>query len=111
MTDGRQRRIQTLAQAARRKSENKTKAAEAAIRILTKRGEPITFQAVQREAGVSHSFLYTHPDLRDRIERLRQRNRPTPSPTADHTSDTDSGGGLGRRVRQRQIPPNPPSPS
>jgi hypothetical protein len=81
MTDQRQRRIDVLHQAARRKSEAKTKAAETALRTLVKRGEPITFQAVQREAGVSHSFLYTHPTLRERIECLRQQ-RQTAAPSA-----------------------------
>jgi hypothetical protein len=78
MTDQRQHRIDTLNQAARRKSEAKTKAAEAAIRILVKRGEHVTFQAVQREAGVSHSFLYTHPTLRERIEHLRRQYQTVP---------------------------------
>jgi predicted Zn-dependent protease len=80
MTEQRQRRIDTLNQAARRKSETKTKAAETAIRTLVKRGEPVTFQAVQRTAGVSHSFLYTHPALRERIEHLRRQNRATEGP-------------------------------
>ncbi|MGP3937931.1 DUF6262 family protein [Nonomuraea sp. KM88] len=80
MTDQRQRRIDTLNQAARAKSETKTAAVEAAIRALIKRGEPITFQAVQRQAGVSHSFLYTHPTLRGRIEHLRRQNQPAPPP-------------------------------
>lgn len=87
MTDQRQRRIDTLNQAARRKSEAKTKAAETAIRALIKRGEPITFQAVQREAGVSHAFLYGNPGLRERIERLRAQARPRPAPAADTSSD------------------------
>ena len=78
MTDTRQQRIDTLTSAARRKSEEKTKAADAAIRALTRRGEPITFQAVQRQAGVSHSFLYTQPTLRERIERLRRQNQTAP---------------------------------
>lgn len=68
-----------LAAAAKAKSEAKTSVAEQAIRALVKRGEPITFQAVQREAGVSHAFLYNHPELRSRIEYLRARNRPTPA--------------------------------
>jgi hypothetical protein len=80
MTDSRQRRTDTLRQAARRKSEAKTKAAEAAIRALVRRGEPITFQSVQREAGVSHAFLYGNADLRGRIERLRSQSRPQSSP-------------------------------
>ncbi len=87
MTDSRQRRVDTLRQAARRKSEAKTKAAEAAIRALVKRGEPITFQSVQREAGVSHAFLYGNAELRDRIERLRDQARPKPSPAVDSGSD------------------------
>jgi hypothetical protein len=79
VTDQRQRRIDTLNQAARRKSKAKTTAAETAIRVLLKRGKPITFQAVQREAGVSHSFLYTYPTLRERIEHLRHQHQSTPS--------------------------------
>ena len=76
MTDARDRRVAVLAAAAKAKPEAKTAAAERAIRALVKRGDPVTFQAVQREAGVSHAFLYTHPDLRGRIEHLRARNRP-----------------------------------
>jgi predicted Zn-dependent protease len=49
-----------------------------ARRTLVKRGEAITFQSVGREAGVSHAFLYNHPDLRARIEHLRAQARPAP---------------------------------
>jgi len=79
MTDSRERRITALTQAAKAKSENKTRDAEQAIRRLVKRGEAITFQAVQREAGVSHAFLYNHPDLRTRIEHLRSTRHKTSS--------------------------------
>jgi predicted nucleic acid-binding Zn ribbon protein len=89
MTETRQQRIDTLTNAARRKSEEKTKAAAAAIRTLTKRGEPITFQAVQRQAGVSHSFLYTHATLRERIERLRRQNKPAPHSRPDQNSENN----------------------
>ncbi|MEV1173468.1 DUF6262 family protein [Nonomuraea sp. NPDC049784] len=89
MTDQRKHRIDTLNQAARRKSETKTMAAEAAIRTLIKRGKPITFQAVQREAGVSHSFLYAHPTLRQRIEHLRQQNHAPPPPPADPADENN----------------------
>lgn len=89
MTANRDKRVAALTAAARAKSEAKTKAAEQAIRALIKRGEAITFQAVQREAGVSHAFLYNHPELRSRIERLRQQARPrssTPTALADAES-------------------------
>jgi hypothetical protein len=88
MTDAQQKRIAVLTAAAKAKSEAKTKAAERGIRALIKRGEPVTFQAVQREAGVSHAFLYGNPDLRARIERLRDQACPRATPTAD--TDTES---------------------
>jgi hypothetical protein len=87
VNDSRQRRTDTLRQAARRKSEAKAKAADAAIRALVKRGEPVTFQSVQREANVSHAFLYGNADLRGRIERLRDQARPKPPPPDGAGSD------------------------
>ena len=88
MTDARDRRLAVLAAAAKAKSVAKTDAAEQAVRALLKRGDPVTFQAVQREAGVSHAFLYTHPDLRKRIEYLRAKARPIPAAPAP--SDAES---------------------
>jgi uncharacterized protein DUF6262 len=76
VTDTRAQRIAVLSAAAKAKSAAKAKAAEQGIRALVKRGEQVTFQAVQREAGVSHAFLYSHPELRDRIEHLRAQARP-----------------------------------
>lgn len=87
MTDPRAKRIAVLTAAAQAKSEAKTRAAEQGIRALVKRGEPITFQAVQREAGVSHAFLYGHPDLRGRIEHLRARARLDEAPSAPPESE------------------------
>ena len=78
-----------LAAAAKEKSQAKTAAAEQAIRALIKRSEPVTFQAVQREAGVSHAFLYTHSELRGRIEHLRANARPAPAvPTVANAEST-----------------------
>ena len=89
MTDIRERRTAVLAAAAKAKSEAKTKAANEGIRALVKRGEPITFQAVQRQAGVSHAFLYGHAELRARIEHLREQARPvTASPATQDSEST-----------------------
>jgi hypothetical protein len=87
MSDIRARRTAVLAAAAKAKSETKAQAADQAIRRLIKRGELITFQAVQREAGVSHAFLYGNPDLRARIERLRAQARPQPVPPVNGSTD------------------------
>lgn len=88
MTDSHAKRVAVLTAAAKAKSQAKTEAAEQGIRALVKRGEPITFQAVQREAGVSHAFLYGHPDLRGRIEHLRARTRPNTAPTVPPDSES-----------------------
>jgi hypothetical protein len=88
VTDIQAKRIAVLTAAAKAKSEAKTRAAEQGIRALVKRGEPVTFQAVQREAGVSHAFLYNHPDLRGRIEHLRARARPNSAPSAAADSES-----------------------
>ncbi len=87
MSDIRARRTAALAAAAKAKSEAKAHAADQAIRRLVRRGEPVTFQAVQREAGVSHAFLYGNPDLRARIEHLRAQARPQPVPATDANGD------------------------
>jgi hypothetical protein len=87
MTDDRARRSAVLNAAAKAKSRAKTSAAEQAIRTLVKRGEPVTFQAVCREAGVSHAFLYGHEDLRRRIQHLRGHAQPAQQQRADG-SDT-----------------------
>jgi len=87
MSDIRARRAAVLASAAKAKSKAKADATDRAIRRLVKRGEPITFQSVQREAGVSHAFLYGNPALRTRIEHLRAQARPQPAPLGDASRD------------------------
>jgi hypothetical protein len=72
-----------LARAARARHENTRAKAIRALRELDHHGDPITFQAVAETAGISRSWLYTQPDLRNEIERLRQitgRAPDTPIP-------------------------------
>jgi predicted Zn-dependent protease len=89
VSDDRARRSAVLNAAAKAKSQAKTSAAEQAIRALVKRSEPVTFQAVSREAGVSHAFLYGHQELRRRIQHLRAQARPGPAPH-QRTETTDT---------------------
>ena len=79
MTNDRARRSAVLNAAAKAKSQAKTNAADQAIRALVKRGEAITFQAVCREASVSHG----NDDLRRRIQHLRGQAQPAPQQRAD----------------------------
>jgi hypothetical protein len=62
---------ESLRDAARRRSSDAVARGRAALAELVSRGERVTFQAVAREAGVSRQWLYTHPELRAEIERVR----------------------------------------
>jgi len=60
-----------LRAAAERRSGDAVARGWAALAELARRGDQVTFQAVAREAGVSRQWLYTHPELRAEIERVR----------------------------------------
>jgi hypothetical protein len=53
-----------------------------ALRELDTAGTPVTFESVARIAEVSRSWLYTQPDIRAEIERLRSLDRRPLPPTA-----------------------------
>ena len=80
-----------LLTAARQRSSQTRRQAEAAIARITDTAAPVTFDSVAREAGVSRSWLYAQPDLRTEIDRLRQRTpartAPAAPPVAQHASD------------------------
>jgi hypothetical protein len=67
-----------LVAVARRKRDRAIERAHGALRDLDQGGKPITFQAVARHGGVSRQWLYTQPELRAEIERLRARHPPAP---------------------------------
>lgn len=68
-----------LIRAARARHENTMERANTALLAMAKAGEPVSFVAVARRAGVSTDFLYNTPTLRSRITELRQQ-ASTPSP-------------------------------
>jgi len=81
-----------LRAAARRKSQETQQRAECALRDMVKHGQRITFRGVARAAHCSEDFLYSHPDLRSRIEQLRGQQhavarRPAVAPGEDSTSN------------------------
>jgi Family of unknown function (DUF6262) len=60
-----------LAVAAARRHELTRARAIQALRELDRAGAPVTFASVAAAAGISRSWLYTQPDIRDQIQRLR----------------------------------------
>lgn len=69
-----------LAAAARQRHELTRSKAIQALRELDRAGTAVTFEAVARHAGVSRSWLYSQPDIRTEIERLRRATGRSPSP-------------------------------
>jgi len=77
------------------------------LRELTDTANTVTFETVARHAGVSRSWLYTQPDIRAEIQRLRSRNRhdgQTPRPVHQRSNDVS----LSRRlelalIRNREL--------
>jgi hypothetical protein len=65
-----------LIAAARQRSAATRRRAASTLRRLDAAGQPISFDALAREAQVSRSWLYAQPDLRAEIERLRDQRKP-----------------------------------
>jgi hypothetical protein len=66
--------------AARRRHERTRDRATQALRELGRAGEPVTYASFAAAAGVSRSWLYTQPDIRAEVERLREATGRAPSP-------------------------------
>lgn len=58
---------------AQKRKEQKRKGVEDAMTALLREQKPINFNTVAKAAVVSKAYLYSQPDLRDRIEALRQQ--------------------------------------
>jgi hypothetical protein len=68
-----------LAEAAARRHELTRAKAIQALRELDRAGTPVTFSAVASAAGISRSWLYTQPDIRDQVQRLRSTRNSAPA--------------------------------
>jgi Family of unknown function (DUF6262) len=58
---------------AKNRKEHKRKGVEDAITTLLREQKPVNFNTVARAAQVSKAYLYSQPDLRERIETLREQ--------------------------------------
>ncbi len=67
-----------LIAAAKGRSELTRAKAIRALRELDRQGAAITFEAVATAAGVSRSWLYGQPGIREQIQRLRDATHPAP---------------------------------
>lgn len=67
--------VDDLRRASKQRTEQAESRARTAVQTLSRRGRPISFAAVAREADVSTDFLYRNPELRSLISDLRGRPR------------------------------------
>jgi hypothetical protein len=86
-----------LAVSAQRRHELTRAKAIRALRELDTAGTPMTFESLARHAQVSRSWLYTQPDIRAEIERLRSLDR-RPLPPAATTRQRGTDASLARRL-------------
>ena len=94
-----------LAIAAARRHELTRARAIQALRELDRAGAPVTFAAVAAAAAVSRSWLYTQPDIRDQIQRLRtstSRIPGVPVPSGQRPTDASQRARLTAALQRNQ---------
>ena len=84
-----------LARAAQARHEQTLQRALNVLQSIADGDSVVSVAGLARRAGVSRSWIYTQPELRERIEQLRQHNRNEPNPAAtvsnaDSRASTDS---------------------
>jgi len=67
---------QCLRDAAQARHDATLRRAEATLRTLARHSAPITFRGFAELAGVSRSWLYRQPHLREQVDQLRQQRSP-----------------------------------
>lgn len=69
---------------AQEKSQDAKRKVDEAIQQLLRNKESVTFHRVATMSGVAKSYLYTNPEVRDRIEVLRQQQSKADSVQRDN---------------------------
>ncbi|MEZ0095743.1 DUF6262 family protein [Streptacidiphilus sp. EB129] len=85
-----------LAEHARRRHQLTLDRARQTLTEMADGGEPVTMALVARRAGVSRSWIYSQPELRDRIQQLQSLR--TGSDTARDTVTRASDDSLRQRL-------------
>jgi len=97
--------VTPLAVAAARRHELTRARAIQALRELDRAGAPVTFAAVAAAAGISRSWIYTQPDIRDQIQQLRNstsRAPDAPVPAAQRSTDASLHARLTATLQRNQ---------
>ncbi len=82
--------IEGLKAHAQNKKVNTLKRVDEAIQKLVKGKGRINFNSISMESGVSKAYLYSHPEIRERIETLRKQQEGLLSPKQEKKQMTDA---------------------
>lgn len=94
-------KIAALKSAAEQKKQQASDNLEKAIRKLTQENKPITFANVAREAGLSVSYLYKYPEIKERIDSLRKQQLKAGKPSQPQKASDDSKAVIIYQLRER----------
>lgn len=83
-------KIETLQAIAFEKKKKALEKTEQAITALIKAGKRISIAAVARQANVSQSYLYKYPELKERIQRLRDQQSRQPLATTQSATEASN---------------------
>lgn len=94
-----------IAAHAQARREHKRRGVEDAITTLLREQKLINFNTVAKAAGVSKAYLYSQPDLRERIEALREQTmeRMVRERATRSTGKTDASRDLVILAKDRRI--------
>lgn len=98
----RETRIATLNAVAEERRQDCLDRTEKAISNLLKKNERISFGSVAKEAGVSASYLYKYPEIKERIQDLReQQKKGATKPTRPQSASEKSKQVIIEQLRNR----------
>jgi hypothetical protein len=103
MTTTHERNTDGLVNHAHRKSQKTAEKVDEAIQRLIKNKGKVNFNSISEESGVSKAYLYTHPDLRNRIEALRKQQDGLPSPKQVKREMTDASKDIVIAAKNKRI--------
>lgn len=79
-----------LAQHARQRHERTLQRAHEELTALADSGEPVAIALLGTRAGVSRSWIYTQPELRERIEQFQQTSSSSHDAGGVHRASDES---------------------
>src|SRR5919202_1452509 len=96
-----EKRVEILTATAEQKKQESLDKTEKAINKLLKEGKKLNFGTIAREAGVSISYLYKYPEIKERIQNLRKQQQEGEKLTSPQKASDQSKNVIISQLRDR----------